>query len=102
MISVRKPPGGTPQWSGGGSTSSLALQAGVLKQQLELGEVQFAVPDHKPEASGSKRKRANRQAPPPITNAGFQLVVEPFAMPLGAPSPATGSGESTLITIVCT
>ncbi len=93
VISVRKPPGGTPQWSGGGSTSSLALQAGVLKQQLELGEVQFAVPDHKPEASGSKRKRANRQAPPPITNAGFQLVVEPFAMPLGAPSPATGSGE---------
>jgi hypothetical protein len=93
VFSVRKPPGGAPQWSGGGSTSSLALQAGVLKKPLELGEVQFAVPSNKPETSGSKRKRPNRLAPPPITNAGFQLVVKPFAMPLGAPSPATGSGE---------
>lgn len=93
VFSVRKPPGGAPQWSGGGSTSSLALQANVLKQKLELGEVQFAIPSNKPEAPGSKRKRSIRQTQPPITNAGFQLIVKPFAMPLGAPSPATGSGE---------
>ena len=93
VFSVRKPPGGTPQWSGGGSTSSLALQAAVLKQQMELGEVQFAIPSNKPEAPGSKPKRSTRQAQPPITNTGFQLVLKPFAMPLGAPSPATGSGE---------
>lgn len=93
VFSVRKPPGGTAQWSGGGSTSSLVLQAGVLKQQMELGEVQFAIPSNKPEAPGSKRKRSTHQVQPPITNAGFQLVVKPFAMPLGAPSPATGSGE---------
>ncbi len=93
VFSVRKPPGSAAQWSGGGRTSSLALQANVLKQKLELGEVQFAIPSNKPEAAGSKRKRSTRQAKPPITHAGFQLVVEPFAMPLGAPSPATGSGE---------
>jgi len=93
VFSVRKPPGGAPQWSGGGRTSALALQADVLKQELELGELQFAVPGNKPEASGSKRKRSTRQAQPPLTNAGFQLVVKPFALPLGAPSPATGSGE---------
>ncbi|MGA2903086.1 MAG: AsmA family protein [Candidatus Korobacteraceae bacterium] len=93
VFSVRKSPGGAPQWSGGGRTSSLALEADVLKQELELGEVQFAVPGNKPQASDSKRKRSTRLARPPITNAGFHLVVKPFAMPLGAPSPATGSGE---------
>jgi hypothetical protein len=93
VFSVRKPPGGAPQWSGGGSTSSLALQAGVLKQQLELGEVQFAIPSNNPEAPGSKRKRSPHQVQQPVTNVGFQLVVKPFAMPLGAPSPATSSGE---------
>jgi hypothetical protein len=93
VFSVRKPPGGAPQWSGGGSTRSLALQAGVLKTPLELGEVEFAVPGNEPEAPGAKRKRSTHPAPPPITKAGFQLVVKPFAMPLGAPSPATGSGE---------
>ncbi len=93
VFSVRKPPGGATQWSGGGSTSSLALQANVLKQKLELGEVQFAIPSDKPEVPRAKRNRSLRQGRPPITNAGFQLVVKPFAMPLGAPSPATGSGE---------
>jgi len=93
VFSVRKPPGGAAQWSGGGSTSSLALQANVLKQKLELGEVQFAIPSDKPEVPRAKRNRSLRQGRPPITNAGFQLVVKPFAMPLGAPSPATGSGE---------
>jgi hypothetical protein len=93
VFSVRKPPGGAQQWSGGGSTRALALQAGVLKQVLEIGEVQFAVPSNTPEASAPKHRRTTHQVQPPIAQAGFQLVVKPFAMPLGAPSPATGSGE---------
>ena len=93
VFSVRKPPGGAQQWSGGGSTRALALQAGVLKQVLEIGEVQFAVPSNTPEASAPKHRRTTHQVQPPMAQAGFQLVVKPFAMPLGAPSPATGSGE---------
>lgn len=130
-FTVRKAPGGAPQWQGGGHTNAFTLQAGVLQPALELGEVQFAVPDQQPmprsgaakigsrsilsgEDSGtlarltaassggtthsvsapsiprSKLKGLQQSAPP--APAGFQLVIKPFAMPLGAPSPAIASG----------
>ncbi len=97
VFTVRKSPGAEPQWSGGGRTRALVLQADVLKTALELGEVQFAVPSAKPLSTNLNlpgRKRSNRQPHPPVTTAGgFQLVVKPFAIPLGATSPATGTGE---------
>ena len=43
VFTVRKAPGTSPQWSGGGQANSLALQASVLKEGLALGEVQFVV-----------------------------------------------------------
>lgn len=90
-FTVHKTVGGEPQWSGGGRTTALALQADVLKDPLELGEVEFVIPTAKP-AVDSKARHSRRQAPAPVVNPGFQLAVKPFAMPLGADSPATASG----------
>lgn len=90
-FTVRKAPGGTAQWSGGGRTSSLALQADVLKDPLELGEVEFVVPTDKTSAD-AKTRHSRTRSPAAVTPAGFQILVKPFAMPLGAASPATASG----------
>ncbi len=92
VFTVRKQPGGAPVWAGGGSTSLLALHSGVLKNDLQLGEVRFLVPSNKPPGN-LKRKRAVRQPASPVMNAGLHLVVQPFAMSLGAASPATASGD---------
>ena len=59
---------------------------------MELGEVEFAIPDSKP--APVKRKNAKH----PVTHrlrrsCDFKLVVKPFAVPLGAASPATASAE---------
>jgi hypothetical protein len=120
-FAVRKSPGGTPQWSGGGETSSFALQADVLKDPLSLGEVQFVVGPITPPVAPKKRvprssltlagagasdrtKSKNLPSSTSLAKAGqltqttspsptpdFQLIVKPFPMPLGANSPATGS-----------
>jgi len=91
VLSVRRSPGATARWSGGGQTSSLSLQSGVLRQDLELGEVQFVFPAVRPAAP-----KAGRSLRPPQTATpapAFQLVIRPFALPLGAASPATAGGE---------
>jgi AsmA protein len=93
-FTVRKAAAAAPQWSGGGQTSALALHANVLKQDLQLGEVQFAVPSAET-SKAPNRKRPGRRVLPPLVNTGFQLAIKPFPLPLGAVSPATGSGEFT-------
>jgi hypothetical protein len=90
VFSVRDSAGEPPQWSGGGQTSGLALRADVLKQDLQLGEIQFGIPG--PETVVPKRKHALRTSPPPTGPAGFQIAFHPFLVPLGAASPATASG----------
>ena len=92
VFTVRTSAGAAPQWSGGGRTTALALHADVLKQDLQLGEVQFAVPSNQP-AVIVKGKRAPRRPLPPAPTARFQLVVTPFPLAMGAVSPATASGE---------
>ena len=89
VFTVRKPPAGMPVWGGGGRGEQLALHAAVLKQDLEVGEVLFAVPGAA--APCSKRKRAACAAASSPTNAGLHLVVKPFPLSLGAASPATAS-----------
>jgi hypothetical protein len=93
-FTVRKSAATAPKWSGGGQTTALALHANVLKQDLQLGEVQFAVPSDEPSRPAS-RKSPGHRVPPPVTNAGFKLVIRPFPVPLGAASPATASVEFT-------
>ncbi len=93
-FTVRKSAAAVPQWSGGGQTTALALHANVLKQDLQLGEVQFVVPSDQPSRPAT-RKRPGRRVPSTVTTTGFGLVLKPFPIPLGAASPATGSGEFT-------
>ena len=90
-FTVRQSPGGTPHWSGGGQTTGFAMHAEVLRQNLELGRIEFAVPEAMPATSRHRRSRTQRPTTTP--EVAFQLVVKPFAMPLGAASPATASGE---------
>ncbi len=90
-FAVRREPGKRPQWSGGGQTQSFALHAGVLKQPMELGEVQFAIPEAN--VSAPKKKHGLLHVQPVVATPAFQLVVTPFALPLGAASPATAGAE---------
>src|SRR5579862_9146020 len=89
-FSVRDSAGAPPQWSGGGKTTGLALHADVLKQDLQLGEIEFGIPS--PEMINPKRKRAGRPSLPAAAPAVFQIAFQPFAVPLGAASPAIASG----------
>ena len=91
VFAVRGSRGSASQWSGGGQTSNFVLHADVLKKDLELGEVQFGIPENSSPVT-SKRKRKSRLVQTAAASGALQLVVKPFAMPLGAPSPATASG----------
>ncbi|MGZ4825367.1 MAG: AsmA family protein [Terriglobales bacterium] len=88
VFSVRKQPEGTPTWAGGGRTNLLALQSGVLKQDLQIGTIEVAIP--KPSAPSSPRlkRSVSRKAVQPAPNPDLRLVVKPFPIPLGATSPA--------------
>ncbi len=91
VFAVRKQPGRAPAWAGGGRTSLLALQSGVLKQDLQIGAIEVVIP--KPNApSGPHSKRAvSHKAIQPPANPELRLAVKPFPIPLGAISPATAS-----------
>jgi AsmA protein len=92
VFTVHKNAGGLPVWSGGGRTTHFALQSKVLKPDLELGEVEFSIPEA-PATTGNKHSRKLAH-PVPVTSAdaSLRVVVKPFPMPLGAASPATTRG----------
>ncbi len=91
VFAIRGSPGHAPVWTGGGQTSLLALHADVLKQDLRVGEIEFGIPDINP--ASSKRRRSARPLQTPGATPAFQIVVKPFAVALGAVSPATASAE---------
>ncbi len=91
VFSVRKNAGGAPLWAGGGHTSHFALRSKVLQSDLELGEVEFSIPETS-DASGKRSRKVTHRLPMGTMNASLRVVVKPFAMPLGAPSPATAAG----------
>ncbi len=89
-LEVRKAPNQQERWSGGGRTSQLALRSGVLGNDLQIGEIDFAVPGSPASQSASATRHKQTAQPPPP--AGFALLVSPFPLLLGAPSPAVASG----------
>ncbi len=91
VFTVRKPLGGIPVWGGGGRGKQIALHAAVLKEDLEVGEVLFAVPSAT--TPSSQRKRTVRPPASSPANVGLHLIVKPFPLALGAASPATASAE---------
>jgi hypothetical protein len=89
VFTVRRDAGASPVWAGGGRTTQFNLQSKVLKQDLELGEVELSIPKASDQAN---RKHPRKLAQASTSNAPLRVVVKPFSMPLGATSPATASG----------
>ncbi len=87
-FSVHKTADAPAVWSGGGTTTPVVLESSVLKQDLEVGALQFAIPSPTPAAKTRHAARARMQ---PGTTVGLRLDVKPFPVPLGAASPAISS-----------
>ena len=92
VFTVRKDAGGAPVWAGGGRTSHFALQSKVLQHDFELGEVEFSIPEALDTTGGKHPRKVSQRFPLGTVNASLRVVVRPFPMPLGAPSPATAGG----------
>ena len=90
VFSVRRQAGGAPAWAGGGRTNLLILHSSALKQDLQIGTVEIAIPEPMVPVSPRPRHFASRKTIPPA-NPELRLVVKPFPIPLGALSPATAS-----------
>ena len=91
VFAVRKQPGGAPAWAGGGRTSLLALQSGVLKQDLQIGTIEIVIPKPNAPSSPHSKRAVSHKAIQPPANPELRLAVKPFPIPLGAISPATAS-----------
>ena len=91
VFSVRKQPAGSPSWAGGGRTNLLALQSGVLKQDLQIGTIEVAIPKADAPSSPRLKRSVSHKAMQPAANPELRLVVKPFPIPLGATSPATAN-----------
>jgi hypothetical protein len=89
VFTVRRDTGASPVWAGGGRTTHFALQSKVLKEDLELGEVELSIPRA---SDQGRRKHLRTPAKPGTSDAALRVIVKPFSMPLGAASPATASG----------
>ncbi len=92
IFTVRRDPGASPVWAGGGHTSRFALQSRVLQQDLELGPIEFAVPAAVNKHGSTRPQRVPSAKVPLPSDSPLRVVVKPFAMPLGAVSPASAEG----------
>ena len=63
VFTVRKNPDGAPVWAGGGRTTQFALQSKVLKPDLELGEVEFSIPEAPERRAESTREGSAKPLP---------------------------------------
>jgi len=92
-FTVRKSSGSNPVWSGGGQANHLALRSGVLQRDLEIGELKFAIPAQSPVTNPRGKWPSRAKSPKPAVTPALRVVVEPFALNLGAASPATARAE---------
>ena len=63
VFTVRKDVGTAPVWAGGGRTTHFALQSNVLKPDLELGEVEFGIPEPSRDGRGKTQPQGCQVAP---------------------------------------
>jgi hypothetical protein len=91
VFTMRRDLGSAPVWAGGGRTTQFALRSKVLAEDLELGEVQLSIPNTGAVATSKRVRKAPKSAYLESANS-LRVVVKPFAMPLGAASPATAGG----------
>jgi hypothetical protein len=92
VFAVRKDAGAAPVWAGGGRTSRFALQSKVLQPDLELGEVEFSIPEAVNRTGGKHPRRVAKPPHSGTSPAPLRVVVKSFPLPLGAASPATAGG----------
>ncbi|HEY4932629.1 MAG TPA: AsmA family protein [Terriglobales bacterium] len=92
VFTVHKNADSAPVWAGGGRTTQFALQSKVLKPDLELGEVEFSIPEAPATTGGKRSRKFAKPLPGASTGDSLRVVVKPFPVPLGATSPATAGG----------
>ena len=92
QFTVRKDAGGSAFWSGGGRATQLTLQSRVLKQDLEIGEVDFSVAPSAESKPGKRALRGARDSDSSHRGSSPRLVLTPFSLPLGSTSPAAVRG----------
>jgi hypothetical protein len=92
LFTVRKDMNGNAVWEGGGRASNFALQSKVLKQELEIGMVEFTFSDTTHNRRSQRRPTARNKSSTFDAGLSPRLVLTPFPVSLGAPSPATVSG----------
>ena len=92
VFTVHRSLGAAPVWAGGGRTTHFMLQSKVLKPDLELGEVEFSIPEALGVMHGKQPRRVSNPLKAASANAALRVVVKPFPLPLGATSPATAGG----------
>jgi hypothetical protein len=91
VFEVRKTADEPAKWTGGGRASHVAVHSTVLGNDLQIGQMEFTVPaaaSAKPAAAAHKRRSRAQHSPPP----GFALLISPFSLSMGAPSPAVVNG----------
>ena len=93
LFTVRRNVGATPIWAGGGNTSRFTLQSRVLKEDLDLGPIEFSIPEAAVKHGLKRPSRTSRAATTSQSNSSLRVMVKPFAMPLGAASPALAEGH---------
>ncbi|HZD31542.1 MAG TPA: AsmA-like C-terminal region-containing protein, partial [Candidatus Angelobacter sp.] len=92
LFTVRRDLGGSPLWAGGGRTTRFVLQSKVLTPDLELGPVDFSVAEVSPRYGPKLPQRSSASKAVSAGDSTLRVVVKPFALPLGAASPATADG----------
>ncbi len=88
VFTVRRSPGEMPLWSGGGRTTRFNLYSKLLKPDLELGPLEYAIAETPVKPGAKGQQRHTKPAPLPAGDSSLRVVVKPFAFPLGSPSPA--------------
>ena len=88
VFTVRRSPDEAPLWSGGGRTTRFTLLSKALKPDLELGPLEYAItqPGSGLAAKGQHRHPSAHNVP--AAASSLEVVIKPFAFPIGSPSPA--------------
>ena len=89
VFTLHRTAGAPPQWTGGGQTTRFTLQSKVLNPPIDLGPLEFGANDSAPVPGGKRGQRSAAKTNPALAESS--LRVKPFAMPLGAASPATAA-----------
>ena len=88
VFTVRRSPGETPVWSGGGRTTRFTLLSKALKPDLELGPLEYAIVEGPKGSAAIRPQRHVKALKLAAGQSSLRVIIKPFAFPLGSPSPA--------------